>query len=332
MKITFFQLEPHLAKELANIYIVSGDELLLKQDAINLIRQAAKQAGFTERVRLMPEAGYDWEQLYSVLYSASLLAEKNLVELDFRNIAPNKVASKILQEYAAKPAPDKLLLIDISKVDDKISKSAWYRALEKSGISIPIWPPARAQLPQWILQRAKKYKITMQQDAANLLADFIEGNLAAAAQVIEKIYLLKPQDPVNTEFLKTILTDESRFSVFDFIEHLIAGNKSRMLHILESLRQEGTEPILILWGITRELRLLAELAQELKQGAVLEKLLQKHRIFLRRDAAMRKFLTKFSETDCHQFLLQAGEIDQVIKGAVSRNIWDELQLFCLRFV
>lgn len=330
MKLTYFQLEQHLAQQLAPIYIVSSDELILKQDAINLIRQAAKQAGFNERIRLMPEAGYDWEQLYAVLYSNSLLADKNLIELDFRNITPNKVASKILQEYAAKPLSDKILLIDISKVDDKISKSAWYKALEKAGMVIPIWPPQRNQLPQWIVQRAKKYKLVMLPDAANLLADFIEGNLAAAAQVIEKIYLLKPDGPINAEFIKTILTDESRFSVFDFIEHLVAGNKARMLHILESLRQEGIEPVLILWGITRELRILAELAREIKQGAVIEKLFQKHRIFMRRDAAMRKFLTKYSESDCLNFLMQAGEIDKIIKGAAPKNIWDELQLFSLQ--
>lgn len=332
MKLNYFQLETHLAKQLSSIYIISGDELLLKQDAINLLRQTAKQAGFNERVRLTPEAGYDWEQLYSFLYSASLLAEKRLIELDFRNIAPNKTASQILQEYGKKPATDNLLLIDIGKIDDKIAKSSWYQSLGKAGIVITIWPLGREQLPQWIMQRAKKYKVIMQQDAANLLADYVEGNLAAAAQVVEKLYLLKPLKSVDTDLLKTILTDESRFSVFDFTENLIAGNQTRALHILENLKQEGTEPILILWGIARELRLLADLAQQIKEGAALEKLFQKHRIFFRRDAAMRKFLKKFTAPDCWHFLSRAGEIDKIIKGAAPGNVWEHLQLFCLGLV
>ena len=76
MKLTYFQLEQQLTKKLSSVYIISGEELLLKQDAFNLIRKTAKRAGFSERLRITPEAGYDWEQLYTLLYSTSLLAEK----------------------------------------------------------------------------------------------------------------------------------------------------------------------------------------------------------------------------------------------------------------
>jgi DNA polymerase III subunit delta len=330
MKLSYFQLEPHLTKNLARIYIVSGEELLLKNDAIQLIRKTAKQTGFSERIRLAPEAGFDWEKLYSILYSGSLLADKRLIELDFRDTLPNKTASKILQDYAANPSPDNLILIDIGKVDDKISKSAWYKALEKVGVVVTIWPVTKDQLPQWICNRAKKYKIQFNLDAANLLADYIEGNLIAASQAIEKIYLLRPQKAIDIEIVETILTDESRFSVFDLVENLIGGNKSRALHILETLQNDGTEPVLILWAITRELRLLAELAQELKQGSNHESLFQKHRIFAKRQAPMRRFLNKFSAENCWESLKQAAELDRVIKGAVSGNVWDSLQMLCLR--
>ena len=332
MKLTYFQLEAQLAKKLSFVYIVSGDELLLKQEAIHLIRKAAKHAEFNERIRLTPEAGFDWEQLYTFLYSPSLLAEKRLIELDFRDALPNKTASQILQTYAEKPCADNLLLIDIGKIDDKIAKSAWYRSLEKIGMVVTIWPIPREQLPTWIMNRAKKYKLSFQPDAANLLADYVEGNLIAASQAIEKIYLLQPQGVVNAELITTILTDESRFSIFDFIENLIAGDKRRTFHILDNLKLEGTEPVLILWGITRELRLLAELANALKQGLSYESLFQKYRIFSRRQSAVRQFLNKFSAEDCWHYLKQATDVDRIIKGAMPGNVWDHLQLFCLRMM
>jgi DNA polymerase III subunit delta len=169
-------------------------------------------------------------------------------------------------------------------------------------------------------------------DAANLLAECVEGNLAAAAQAIEKIFLLKPTSIVDVELIKTILTDESRFSIFDFVENLIAGNQARALHILENLKQEGTEPVLILWGVTRELRLLADFAQQLKQGQPLENLFQKHRIFSQREVALRKFLKQFSVQDCWQLISKAGEIDKIIKGALPGNVWNSFQLFCLGLV
>lgn len=330
MKLNYPQLEPHLAKTLSPVYIVSGDELLLKQDAVNLIRKAAKQAGCTERLRITPEAGYDWEQLYTLLYSSSLLAEKRLVEIDFRDHAPNKTAAKILQEYGEQPARDNVLLIDTGKIDDKTARSAWYKALEKTGTVIAIWPVPREQLPAWISQRAGRYKLQINHEAASLLADCVEGNLAAAAQTIEKIYLLQPQKTVDAELLKNILTDESRFTVFDLIENLITGDRARTLHILDSLREDSVEPVLVLWAITRELRLMADLAGQVKLGASQDSLFQKYRIFARRQPAVRRFLGRQSAQDCWDLLGHAAAIDCVIKGAAPGDPWDALRLFCLR--
>lgn len=332
MKLTSFQLEQHLAKTLAAIYIISGDELLLKQDAIRLIRAAAKQAGYSERIRIAPEAGFDWEQLYLILNSTSLLADKRLIELDFRDTTPNKAASTILQEYGNNPSKDNVLLIDIGKIDDKISRSAWYKALEKPGMVINIWPIPREQLPQWIMQRAKKYKIQMQQDAAVLLADYVEGNLIAAAQTLEKIYLLQPQTPVNADMIQSILTDESHYTIFDFVECVITRDKSRALHILDSLKNEGIEAVLILWGITRELRILADMARQIKQGSTCDTLFQSQRIFARRQPAIRQFLMRSTAENCWNYLMHAAEIDRIIKGAAPGDSWNALQLFCLRLV
>lgn len=330
MKLTYFQLEQHLKNQLASIYIISGDEPLLKQDAIQLIRKNAKLAGHTERLRITPEAGFDWEQLHSLLYANSLMAEKRIIELDFREIAPNKSAATILQSYGEKLVEDNIVIIDIGKLDDKITRSAWYKSLEKAGIVVAIWPILRDQLPQWIITRGKKYKLTFTTDAANLLADYVEGNLIAAAQAIEKIYLLKADNTIDAPLIQSILTNESRFTVFDLVEHLIAGNKTKALHIIESLKNEGTEAVLVLWAITRELRLLADMAQQLKTGLNIEAVMQKNRIFAKRQTGIKQFLRKYTEKDCWQHLTHAHEIDKTIKGIMPGNPWAGLQMLCLR--
>ena len=152
-----------------------------------------KGCGFNDVFDFHPSVRTD--QLYSSLYSISLLAEKRLFELDFRESTPNKMVAAILQEYAEKPSPEIVLLIDCGKIDAKITKSAWYKAFEKAGMVVTIWPIPREQLPQWIHQRARKYKLQFNPDAAQLLADYMQGNLIAAAQTIEKCYLLKLQNP-----------------------------------------------------------------------------------------------------------------------------------------
>jgi DNA polymerase-3 subunit delta len=331
MKLAYPQLAQQLAKKLAPIYLVCGDEPFLKYDAIQQIRKAAKKAGADEKARIVPEAAGDWEPLYAFLYTTSLFACKRLLELDMRHAVPNKDAGLIIQKYAEKPPPDNILLIATGKIDDKTAKSGWYQALEKAAIVVTLWPLSREQLPGWITQRMEKYKLHITPDALVLLADSVEGNLAAAAQAIEKVYLLQPQGPVDTALLADIQNDAGRFTVFDFVDSLLAGDQSRALHLLDNLKAEGAEPAIIVWGIAREFRLLAEMAQGLRHGLTYERLFQKHRVFPRRGALVKRFLGSHSLADCMRHLKAAAEIDGMIKGAVrAGDLWESLQWFCLR--
>ena len=295
---------------------------------IGYVKQQKKN-GFNERVRLTE---IDGEELYSQLYTTSLLTEKRLIELDCRHAYPNKAVSQILLEYAKNISQqfDNLLLIDIGKIDSKISKQAWYQTFEQNGCVVAVWPIPREQLPQWIQARANKYKLQLTKNAASFLAEYVEGNLIAASQALEKLYLLKPEKTIDETLIQTVLVDESQFTIFDLSENIILGDKKRSLHILEKLQADGVEPTLILWSITRELRLLAELSLQLKQGVSLEILFQKHKVFAKRQPGMRRFLMQHPAIDCYHYLQHAMHIDQLIKGVLIGNVWDALHLFCLR--
>ena len=332
MKLNLSQLEAQLSQRLSAIYLISGDDPIQKLEAMQLIRKTAKQGGFSERVRLTPDAGVDEELLYTALYSSSLMSGKTLLELDFRSKVPAKPVITVLENYAAKPSPEVLVLIDIAKLDDTVTRSSWYKAIEKAGTVVTIWPIAREQLPQWIMARGKKYKLTIHHDAASLLADYVEGNLTAAAQAVEKIFLLKHDKAIDAETIQSILADESRFTVFDLTEAMISEDKARTLHILDTLRLDGTEAVIVLWGITRELRLLADMAEQQQQGHSWDEIFKKHRVFPRRQTGIRRFLGRFTRQKCHECLVHAAAIDNILKGASTGNGWEALQLLCLRLV
>lgn len=332
MKLIPAQLEAHLAQTCLPVYFITGDELVLKNEGMQLLRKAAKQRGYTERSRLSAAAGYDWDELHAVLQSTSLMAEKKLIELDFRDQLPPKQACVILEAYANNPSPDTLLLIELSKLDDKINRAAWFKALDRIGATLAYWPIAREQLPAWLQQRARKYKLTLQADAAKLLADMVEGNLVAATQMLEKIYLLKPDPVITVETLEPMVADQSRFTVFDLMEVVLNGQSEKALHVLHTLREDDIEPVLVLWAITRELRELAGIAKEVKSGVSLDTAFQKRRIFTKRQAGIRKFLQKNQPDDCLRHLVAAEHIDAILKGAAPGNPWDALGLFCLRLL
>ncbi|MDR3477507.1 MAG: DNA polymerase III subunit delta [Gammaproteobacteria bacterium] len=331
MKLSSQQLEQHLAKTLAPIYIISTDELLLAQDALDQIRAAARKAGFTERQSLTVETGSDWGKLlYAEAHSLSLFATKRIVELHLAGSKPNNAASKILQDIAASPLPDTILIITSNKFDSRTEQTAWHKALEKSGVVLQVWPIPLQQLPTWIMQRAKKAGLQFTPDAAKLLADQVEGNLLAAAQEIEKIGLLQITGVIDHHAIAQAVTDNARFDIFSLVECALSGNSQRCIRILDNLRAEDVEPILILWALAREVRTLADIAKQMKQGAPLNTLFSKFRIWEKRQPSVRRFLQQHSQADCLTLLAHCAKIDRIVKGAQTGNAWDELQLLTLK--
>ncbi|MFP3366861.1 DNA polymerase III subunit delta, partial [Pseudoalteromonas sp. SIMBA_148] len=78
------------------------------------------------------------------------------------------------------------------RLDRKVQQTAWFKALEKVGVFIAVWPVDHSRLGFWIRVRARRHGLELNQDAARLLAERIEGNLLAADQELQKLALLHP--------------------------------------------------------------------------------------------------------------------------------------------
>jgi len=332
MKINLPQLKPLLTKSLAPIYIVSGEEPWQKDHALKQLRAAVTASGFTERERITLEANFEVDALHHAVFTTSLLSEKKLVELEMREITPNKATSTFLQDYAKQPCSSVILLILMGKIDDKTAKSAWYIALEKIGIVVTIWPITREYLPKWIIQQAHTLGLTIKPDAAQLLTDCAEGNLVAAAQVLEKLCLLNPTQPIDSKSLQPLLTNESQFNVFDLIDSLLSDPPARSLNILNQLKRNDVEPAIVLWSITRELRLLAECATLVAQGISLDSVFKKYRVFPRRQPVVKAFINRTTAANCYHHLSQAIHVDRAIKGSSNEDPWRALTQLCLRIM
>jgi DNA polymerase-3 subunit delta len=329
MKLTYAQLEIHIKQPLQPLYVVSGTEPFLKYEAIRLIRKKAQQEGFAERVKLNIQSHEDCEVLYTALHANSLFASTALIEIACEEQTYLQKIGPLLKDYITTPASHQVVLLHLASPDQRLAKNSWYGTLEKEAVVITAKPLTREQLVHWIMQRARRYQLNITPEAVQCLADYTDNHLASAAGAIEKIVLLKPASPVDVNLIKTVLTDDSRFTVFHFVEQLISGHLSETLHRLDQLL-ETTEPALILWSIVNELRLLAILKQELTKDNE-QSVFQKHRIFSNREKKMRPFLKRHTLSACYQALLEATQIDSIIKQGELHDIRTALQRFCLKW-
>ncbi|KEI70503.1 DNA polymerase III subunit delta [Endozoicomonas elysicola] len=332
MKLRIDQLGAQLKKQLAPVYIISGDEPLQVAQCCDQIRKHAREAEFSERHVYHVESGFDWGDFLSTANSLSLFAQKQILELRMPNGKPGDTGSKALLEYIGHPSPDNLLLIVTDRLDNSLQKSKWFKALEQSGVFIPIWPIESVQLPQWLGQRLRSDGYQATPEALNLIAERVEGNLLAASQELEKLKLLSKDKAIDEATVREAVSDSARYDVFQLLDTALEGNIKQCVRILSILKGEGIEPPIILWALAREIRLLSHLSRQISRGLSTDIAIDQSAKVLgfapfmlkRRKSLLDKAIRRSSERSLRQMLLSTGRIDRCIKGLDKGNVWDEL--------
>jgi DNA polymerase-3 subunit delta len=253
LRINAEQLPAALARGLKGVYLISGDEPLLVDEAVDAIRAAARAAGYLDRRAFFIERGFSWDELHHAAQSLSLFCERRLFELRMPSGKPDKGAA-LLQDIAARPPADLIVTIATGKLDKKSSDAEWVQAIAKHGVWVPVWPVDAAAMPDWLRARAKALRLEMEPAAAQLIVQRVEGNLLAARQELEKLRLLAPNEPISVDLVLRSVGDSARYDVFQLAQAAAAGDAARALHVLAGLKSEGVEPSLILWALVRELR------------------------------------------------------------------------------
>ncbi|HSC84311.1 MAG TPA: DNA polymerase III subunit delta [Pseudomonas sp.] len=333
MKLNPAQLGKHLQGKLAPVYVISGDEALLCQEAADAIRAATRDQGFSEREVFHAEANFDWGLLYEAGASLSLFAEKRVIELRIANGKPGDKGTAAILEYLERPPEDTLLLISLPKLDGSTQKTKWAKALIDGPHSqfLQIWPVDAGQLPQWIRQRLAQAGLSASQEAVELIAARVEGNLLAAAQEIEKLKLLAEGNQIDASTVQAAVADSARYDVFGLIDAVLGGEGAHALRMLEGLRGEGVEVLFILVMLARELRQLAGIAQQVNQGTPLDKAFAAARppVWDKRKPLVSKALQRHSAARWNQLLIDAQRIDAQVKGQAPGDPWSSLARLAL---
>jgi len=270
------------------------------------------------------ESGFDWNALLQARDSMSLFAERRLVELRLPTGKPGETGARILREYVAHPPPGDVLLVISGKIDKDAQRSKWFTALDQAGVVVQVWPLAVTQLPAWIERRMRARGLRPSAEAVALLAERVEGNLLACAQEIEKLLLLHGTGTVDAEAVSAAVADSARYSVYDLVDRALAGERAAVTRVLRGLQSEGEEPVVVLWALSREVRALAGMADELRRGTAIERLFAQYGIWEKRKSAVRTALKQCPPQSLRRLLRLAGRADRVIKGVVAGNVWDEL--------
>jgi len=266
LNIAADRLPDQLARGLAALYVVVGDEPLAAQEACDAIRAAARAAGHSERNVYTVQGRYNWQSIFSGSDNLSLFAERRLTEIRVPSGKPGIDGAKALEAYAAKLPADTLTLISLPGLDWKAMKSRWFTTLAAAGVVVEARPLDRSQLPGWIERRLAKQGLRAERAALEFLADQVEGNLLAAQQEIDKLALLLPAGAVTLADVEHAVVDVSRLEADALADALYAGDGARFAQIVVDLKDTGEAVPAILWQVTSAVGLLLRLKLAIVQG------------------------------------------------------------------
>ena len=334
MRVALPSLSAHLSRGLAPLYHLFGAETLLVEEAVDEIRKQAREQGFNERIRYTLEPGFDWNQMLADGRSASLFCDKKIIELRMPTGKPGAGGDKALASYVgAISGADTVLLLISGAIEKRAQKTKWFANIESAGVVVECPTVGAAQLPDWISRRMTSRGMKFEAEAAQRLAHFVEGNLLAAAQEINLLALLSPSEKITAATVESVIADHARFTVYAFVDACVAGAPQRCTRILQGLRRNRAEPVLILWALTREARTLCHLSAGLASGRRSGELFRRHGVWSSRGNLVSGALRRLSVAQCQNILRRLARADLMLKGRATmqrENIWEEIESIGLR--
>jgi DNA polymerase-3 subunit delta len=310
MRVSAEQLAGNLARKLAPVYAIHGDETLLVLEAADAVRAAARKQGYAEREVYEPAGrSFDWSELAHAGASMSLFGGKKIVELRLAGGKMGAQAAEAIVDWCERPSPEALLLITMPRPEGGgWWEAPWFVALGKAGVVVEVQPVTRAALPGWLEKRLAAQKQRAAREVLEYLADRVEGNLLAAHQEVQKLALLAPEGELSFDTVRDAVADVARFDTNVAAEALVKGETVRYLRVLDGLRAEGEAPVYLLFTLSSALFALAA------PGGWVSKALQRALASARRyDAAALA-----------RAISHAAAIDRAIKGVgAGEEPWEE---------
>jgi len=179
-------------------------------------------------------------------------------------------------------------------------------------------PVEVTRLGAWLSARARRAGLELERAALDALVERTEGNLLAAHQELEKLRLVAADGRVAAADVLGSVADSARFDTFKLAAALLEGDAPRALRILDGLRAEGFEPVLVLWALVRAIRDL--------WGTLIEAPGARGRSWSPQAAALDKGRARARRLDYGALAERAVRADRIVKGQTEGDAWDEMAL------
>ncbi|MDN2481779.1 DNA polymerase III subunit delta [Vibrio agarivorans] len=324
MRIFADRLLEQLSKNLSSVYLIFGNEPLLLHESRLAIAEQGKKQGFEERHRFSIDNQTDWNAIFDCFQAMSLFSSQQIVELEVGENGVNAAQGKELLELSAHLNPDTILVVVGGKLTKAQENSKWFKALSSLGTWVNCLTPDISRLPQFVRQRCQKLGLKPDEESLQMLAQWHEGNLLALTQSLEKLALQYPDGQLSLVRIEQSLSRHNHFTVFHWIDALLAGKANRAQRILRQLEAEGVEGVIIARSLQKELKLLIQLHGEMQQASMAQ-VFEKHRIWQSKRPLYSAALQRLDNQALHYCWSLLADAEVMLKTQYEQPVWPMIQ-------
>lgn len=320
--LTREDLKAHLKKrELAPVYLLFGAETFLRDRAAKAIADFvfvdASLRDFNENEFSLNQS----DNLQHALASAEqmpMIASRRVIKITDVKIGATAAKDnlkedyeEILTAYLKRPAETSVVIFVADELDKRRRMA---KLLIENAVAVEFAPLEENDLRRWIRDKAKEQDADIDDKAVNHLIGLIGSDARKITGEIEKLAVAAlPDKLIIYESVEALVPNSREMSNFDLTDHLIAKNKTRALHTLKKILDDGAEPLMLLGLIANNFHRLF-LAKEMMNQGVERK--EVARIMRLPYGKQEDFLATARRTDAPQFsriMRRIAEADIAIK-------------------
>jgi DNA polymerase-3 subunit delta len=246
------------------LYVLHGDEHLLKREVLRALRQRVLEGG-DEDAGFSAHAGdkATFAAVCDELETAPFFSARRLVVVENADPFVTRFRANLEKKVAHLPATGVLVL----EVKSWPSNTRLFK-LAGPEAAIDCKALAASRLPPWCVKWARsRHDTELTIHAAGMLVDLVGADMGLLAQEIEKLAIYVGErrriEPADVDRLVGNSREEKTWKIFDAIA---ADRPGDALGILDRLFDQGEEPMRMLGAFSLQLRRLAQAARRALQG------------------------------------------------------------------
>lgn len=238
-------------KKFSPLYLFHGTEDFLIDEAVDvLVDQAIEPSSRNFNLDIVYGGDVEVKDVVSLASSFPMMSVYRMVIVrEAERLATNESARALLLRYLESPLSSTILVFVAPKMDMRLVIP---KAFSERGVIVEFQPLYENKIPDWIMQRVRRFGKKMTQESAQLLQAHVGTSLRAIQNEIDKLRIyVGDKELIDVQEVEEVVGMSKTFNIFELQRAIAQTEASRAMEILERMLDAGESSLGIIVMLTR---------------------------------------------------------------------------------